>query len=165
MRQSLLQLCRGEVAIAERADLAYAALVSGITLANAGLGLVHGFASVIGGLAAIPHGVVCGTLMAAANEITLRELRRSTVEREALAKYARLGQLFSDKKGAGPEYYQDAFIDTLDRITAELEIDLLSDYGITGAAVADIAGDSSCKNNPAVLGLAERQEILLKRIA
>ena len=54
--------------------MSFAALTSGICLANAGLGVVHGFASSIGGMYDIPHGLICGTLMASANEINVREL-------------------------------------------------------------------------------------------
>ena len=63
--------------ISARSGMSFAALTSGICLANAGLGVVHGFASSIGGMCDIPHGVVCGTIMASANEITVRELRRN----------------------------------------------------------------------------------------
>ena len=60
--------------IQARADMAYGALISGITLANAGLGVVHGYASTIGGYFDIPHGVVCGSLLPTATEVNIREL-------------------------------------------------------------------------------------------
>lgn len=45
-------------------DLAHAALLSGLALANAGLGAVHGLAGPLGGaLPAAPHGVICARLL------------------------------------------------------------------------------------------------------
>ncbi len=50
--------------IAARTDLALGALYSGIALANAGLGAVHGFAGAIGGAFPAPHGAICARLLA-----------------------------------------------------------------------------------------------------
>ena len=61
-----------------RACMSYAALLSGITLAQAGLGSVHGLASPLGAYFPIPHGVVCGTLVATATEANIRALRERT---------------------------------------------------------------------------------------
>jgi alcohol dehydrogenase class IV len=93
-----------------RTGMSFAALTSGICLANAGLGVVHGFASSIGGLFDIPHGLICGTLMAKSNEINIRELRKKAVNSAALKKYADLGRLFLESVGHSDEYYIDSFI-------------------------------------------------------
>ena len=76
------------------------------------LGVVHGFASSIGGMYNIPHGLVCGTLMASSNEINVRELRKKSDNLTALKKYALLGELFLDEEGKTDDYYIDGFIHT-----------------------------------------------------
>jgi len=55
-----------------RSQLAYAALLSGINLAQTGLGSVHGLASPLGAFFPMPHGVVCGTLVAEATAINIK---------------------------------------------------------------------------------------------
>ena len=46
-----------------RGELALAAYYSGLTLANAGLGTVHGLAGPLGAVCDIPHGAACALLM------------------------------------------------------------------------------------------------------
>lgn len=44
-------------------DMALTSVFGGIALANAGLGAVHGFAGVIGGVTGAAHGAICGALL------------------------------------------------------------------------------------------------------
>lgn len=52
-----------------RADLAHAALVSGIALTNSGLGLAHGVAAALGVECGTPHGAACALLLPVALEV------------------------------------------------------------------------------------------------
>ena len=49
--------------IEARTDMSFASLLGGLALANAGLGVVHGFAAAIGGMFVAPHGAVCAALL------------------------------------------------------------------------------------------------------
>jgi alcohol dehydrogenase class IV len=55
---------------AAREQMALASLLGGLALANAGLGVVHGFASVLGGMLKAPHGAVCAALLPHALRLT-----------------------------------------------------------------------------------------------
>ncbi|WP_420910507.1 iron-containing alcohol dehydrogenase [Roseivivax marinus] len=61
--RALVKLMEGGEQKAARDDLAWVAHVSGIALANAGLGAVHGLAGVLGGETGAPHGVICARLL------------------------------------------------------------------------------------------------------
>ena len=147
-----------------RADMSFAALTSGICLANAGLGAVHGLAGTIGAMYDIPHGVVCGTLMAVANEVTVRELRRVSGGHPGLKKYALLGRIFSDSGRRDDDYYIDSFIVYLHGITERLDLPRLAGYGIGAEEVAVISSQSDVKNNPADLHAGILSEILARRV-
>lgn len=147
-----------------RADMSFAALTSGICLANAGLGVVHGFASSIGGMYDIPHGIICGTLMASANEITVRVLRHNSENCQTLEKYVRLGKLFLDENNGSDDFYIDGFIHYLHELTSILKLPGLKQFGITQNDIPEICRDTENKNNPAKLNPDDLAEILQLRL-
>jgi alcohol dehydrogenase class IV len=59
---ALIRLMEGEDTQARDA-MAFVSLSGGLALANAGLGAVHGFAGVIGGMTGAAHGAICGALL------------------------------------------------------------------------------------------------------
>jgi len=157
VKRSLEQtVCDGSD-IDARSDMAYATLLSGMVLTNAGLGTVHGFASVIGGLFPIPHGLVCGRLMEPTNRFTLKKLRSSSTDNPALAKYATLGRIFSSRFNCSDAWYQDFFIDELGRLSQEFSLQSFGSYGLQSSALFAIAKQTGNKNNPIVL---EKQELV-----
>lgn len=165
IHQSLVQLVKIDPGnIQNRSKMAYSAWLSGITLANAGLGVVHGFASSVGSKFTIPHGVVCGTLMAEANRITLKKLSGSGNEKYYLNKYATVGRILSEEKNGTDEYFAKYLIDSLSQMTEELGIPRLSAYGITSADLDLLAEQTSNKNNPVKLAHSDLKEILTNRL-
>lgn len=143
-----------------RTDMALASYLSGITLANAGLGLVHGFASPIGGYFNVPHGVICATLMGPANKLTVRKLRRDKILSAALSKYAAIGKIFSQERDKSAEYYTDHLLSVVETLTKELQIPTLSQFGITPDHWQKIVKETGNKNNPVDLEPEEMMEVL-----
>ncbi|MCA1741887.1 MAG: iron-containing alcohol dehydrogenase, partial [Bacteroidales bacterium] len=164
IKRSLLRSYTHGDDINARSDMAFAALTSGICLANAGLGAVHGLAGTIGAMFNIPHGAVCGTLMAAANQANVRELRRTGDAGPALKKYAALGRIFSDAAGKNDNYYIDFFIDYMTAATYLLGLPELSRYGLKSEDLPMICSQSDVKNNPVSLSAEQLREILSHRL-
>ena len=147
-----------------REGMAYASLCSGICLANAGLGIVHGLASPIGGLFPIPHGVVCGTLMGIANQVTLEAMRAREPHNPAILKMSQVGRILSRKTGQSENYYGDFLIQTLWEWTEQLAVPKLSDYGVTASDLETIVEQTSNRNNPIQLTREEIFSILSSRL-
>ena len=147
-----------------REGMAYASLCSGICLANAGLGIVHGLASPVGGLFPIPHGVVCGTLMAMANKVTLEAIRAREPQNPALAKMSRVGKILSRETGKSEHYYEDFLINTLQDWTEQLALPKFSDYGVQVGELETIVEQTSNRNNPIKLTREEIFAILSSRM-
>ena len=156
-----------DTARAGRSAMAYAATLSGITLAQVGLGSVHGLASPLGAFFPIPHGVVCGTLLAAATEVNIRSLTDREPDNPALEKYAHLGRLLSDQPEADRDTALDQLVQTLSDWVQRMDIPRLGDYDISeadfGRIVANSRG-SSMRTNPIVLEDHEIRQILEARL-
>jgi len=164
IKTSLVQCYLHGEDVEARSQMSFAALSSGICLANAGLGVVHGFASSVGGLYNIPHGVVCGTLMAPANAVTVSNLRKTGNNPSALVKYARLGRLFLGDGNKPDDYYIDGFVDYLQKLTEDLQLPALNKYGVEEKDAGEISAITEIKNNPAKLDREELIEIITRRI-
>lgn len=161
----LKAVMRGAIDLEARSQLSYAALLSGIVLANAGLGTVHGLAGAIGGLFAIPHGVVCGRLLFPCNRQTLDKLRTTAPQHAALAKYTELGRLSSGRDGCDDSWYQDAFIAFLEELASHPALVGFTTYTMSEADVAAILSESGNKNNPLPLEVDEQRTILRSLLA
>ena len=165
IKDNLLLACgEGSQDILVRESMAYASLLSGVALANDGIGIVHGLAGPIGGFFPIPHGVVCGTLVAASVRTNLKALRERQPESPAIAKMARLGQLLSGTTDKSPDYLCDALVDILERWTQILEIPGLGSYGIQKQDFDKILAKTTNRNNPIELHREEIQGILEERL-
>jgi alcohol dehydrogenase len=145
-----------------REGMAYAALVSGITLANAGLGAVHGIAGVIGARFPVPHGVACGCLVGAVTRKSIAKLMATTPRHPALGKYAVIGHLLSNSRFDTVENGCDKLLNCIELWTRKLHIPSLCDYGISEADLDIIAVKSPNRNNPVELDYNEIKAILVE---
>jgi alcohol dehydrogenase len=149
-----------------REGMAYAALLSGITLAQVGLGSVHGLASPLGAFFPIPHGIVCGTLVAEACRINIAALAERAPEHPALTKYADVGRLLAGGYLADAEA-RSALVETLEDWTRRLYLPRLGEYGVKEADLDRVVAHSrgsSMKTNPVVLTDAEIAGLVRARL-
>jgi alcohol dehydrogenase class IV len=150
-----------------REKMALASLLSGICLAQAGLGSVHGLAQPLGSLFPIPHGVVCGTLVAAATEVNIRVMEEREPRNPALAKYAEVGRLLRDAPGLDDGAARDGLVARLAEWTQAMQLPALSTLGVAEADLPRIVANSrgsSMKTNPIVLSDGKVEGLLRMRL-
>lgn len=147
-----------------RSGMAYGAMLSGITLANAGLGLIHGFASSVGASFEIPHGVVCGTMMAVVNRYNIHSVLSDNIKSDLVKKYVFLGKIFSGIETRDNEWYLKFVADYLDELTARLEIPRLGKYGVSGSDLEKIASATDHKSNPVRFEKRQLIDMLRERL-
>ncbi|MBF0592619.1 MAG: iron-containing alcohol dehydrogenase [Nitrospirae bacterium] len=147
-----------------RSALSYASLVSGITLANAGLGVVHGLSSVISAHFDIPHGVICGTLIGAATRVNIQRLRENN-DISALKKFSVVGSLMVDDGGSNSrEANLEVLISRVEKWVSSLHMPRLSRYGVQEQHLEMIASKTSNKESPVKLPKSDIIDILRQRL-
>lgn len=111
--------------------LMLAASLSGITLANAGLGAVHGLAGPLGAFFEAPHGVLCAALLAPITEANIQALKESDAAHatDTLAKYAQIGTLFTPLSQNKTDSLS-GLVEHLKHLTQTYIPNRLSDYGV-----------------------------------
>jgi alcohol dehydrogenase class IV len=131
-----------------RRDMALASLLGGLALANAGLGVVHGFAAPLGGSWKAPHGALCAGLLPQGIAANVAALRARAPQHPALERYATIARLLTGRNDAGT---QDG-IDWIQTLCAELNVPKLRAWGIAEAdlpgVVEKAARASSMQANP-----------------
>jgi alcohol dehydrogenase class IV len=143
-----------------RIDMAFASLLGGFSLANAGLGVVHGFAAPVGGMFPAPHGAVCAALLPHGMEANIRALRARAPQSPVLARYQTIAGVLTGDAGARPE---DG-VEWVRALCDRLRIPPLREYGVTPddapVLVANAAQASSMKANPITLTAEELHKVL-----
>ena len=147
--------------------MAYAAMISGITLAQVGLGSVHGLASPLGAFYPIPHGVVCGTLVAEASDVNIQSMLQREPANPALAKYARLAEILCEKRIRDHDTAWNELVTLLRDWTKRMQLARLSGYGVKAKELDKVVANSrgsSMKTNPIVLTDTEIKQVLQRRL-
>ena len=151
-----------------REKMAYAALLSGITLAQVGLGSVHGLAAPLGAFFPIPHGVACGTLLAAATRVNIEVMEAREPANPALAKYARVGRLLQRQDAYGRRRgTRGTAADPRANGPSTWACRAWAMFGVSEADLPRIIANcrgSSMKTNPVLLSDAEVGEVLRARL-
>jgi alcohol dehydrogenase class IV len=144
-----------------RQDMALVSLFSGIALANARLGAVHGMAGPIGGMAHVPHGAICARLLPLVMETNLQALSHRQPDSPAITRYIEVARLLTGDENAGA----DAGVTWISELCEALDIRTLKEYGLKSqdfpALVEQSQKSSSMKGNPVSLTNSELMDILV----
>ena len=147
-----------------REDMSLASLFSGMALANARLGAVHGFAGPLGGVTTAPHGVICGKLLPHVMQANVRALLDRAPDSPALARFDEVGRILTGRSTARAS---DA-VSWIEGLCAVLGLPGLRRYGLCeddfAAVTAKARNASSMKGNPIELNEEELHQVLRKAI-
>lgn len=143
-------------------NLMLAASLSGTTLANAGLGAVHGLAGPIGAFFEAPHGIVCARLLAPITAVNIESLQQtdSLDSQAVLNKYAAVANLF------GLNELTD-LVRFLNDLSEKYAPDGLNRYGLSSTNIAKVIENcraGSMLGNPIILSDKQLREAILQAL-
>lgn len=124
--RSLLNAYQDGLNTAAREDMSLVSLYGGLSLANARLGGVHGFAGALGGRYPAPHGSICAILLPLVMEANLRALRSRQPDSSVLDRFREVAQLLT---GDPASIAEDAIACLFD-LRTKMAIRTLSTYGL-----------------------------------
>jgi alcohol dehydrogenase class IV len=147
-----------------RENMAIASLFSGLALANAKLGAVHGLAGPLGGQIPAPHGAICACLLPYVMEININTLKETSPGHPALQRYESIGKILCGDSTATA----DAGVQWVRNFCLYTKIPPLSTYGLTVAhfdrIIENAIKSSSMKGNPINLSVDLLRNILQKSL-
>jgi alcohol dehydrogenase class IV len=147
-----------------REDMSLASLFSGMALANAKLGAVHGFAGPLGGQTLAPHGVICGKLLPYVMQANVRALQDRDTHSPVLARFDEVGRILTGKSTARAS----DTVAWIEELCAILGLPGLRRYGLSENDFPTVAAKarnaSSMKGNPVALTEEELVGILRQAI-
>lgn len=153
----------GEATAAARERMAWAALASGICLANAGLGAVHGLAAPLGAALPIPHGAACGIALAPATAANIDALAARDPNGPGLPRYATAGRVLLDDPAVGDAEARTGLVSLLAAWADRLGLAGLASFGLDDEMVDAIVAEvspSTMRTNPVALDAGELAAIL-----
>ncbi|MHC9541787.1 MAG: iron-containing alcohol dehydrogenase [Vulcanimicrobiota bacterium] len=162
--RSIRRACQQGDDMAAREDMAIAALYSGMALANAKLGAVHGFAGPLGGMFRGGHGALCAVLLAPVMDVNIRAMSEREPENPALKKYGEISRILTGK----PDASMREGVAFLRDLALALKIQPLSVSGVREKDFPDIIvkakASGSMQGNPVKLTDEELKEILAEAL-
>jgi len=145
---------------AAREDMAITSLFSGLALANAGLGAVHGLAGPLGGLIGAPHGEICAALLPHVMRANVETLSATGASSSTLKRFDDLATLLTGRDTASA----DDAVRWIQKLSEDLRVRPLSELGLTQETLAVTVENSlhasSMKGNPADLSKEALERIL-----
>ena len=156
---SLIKAYQHGNSLKAKEEMAYLSLIGGLSLANAKLGAVHGFAGVLGGMFKLPHGLLCAQLLPSVTKENIKALESHDINHPTLKKYTVIAQKMMSNMEVN---YQDLGLH-LENMLTELNIPRKNKHRLSFEMINNIIeiakSSSSMKGNPIDL-----EDEVLKRI-
>jgi len=138
-----------------RQGMLLASLLSGLALANSGLGAAHGIAAALGAVCGVPHGLACAIMLPA--------VMKTNIDTN-MQKFADIGQALTGHHVDDVTKAMESGIRFVEDLSQRIGIpEKLSQYEITWAnlpALIDASQGSSMKGNPKELSENEIEELI-----